>query len=102
MPCNSGPSYVDYSKVDKWRFEEVTRVACELAKLVKDVMRRSNNPPRQNLSKETRRWITRHEKIDRERIAAKKEKKKLRLLRKKALNKLSPREKKALGLTKKG
>lgn len=103
MPCGgdwgSGGygSHEEYTKDARRQANRATRVACELAKLLKkDATLYSKISPR------TKRWIKKHEALDRARaLAAEKERdKELRKtkIRKGALAKLSDKEKEVLGL----
>ena len=88
MPCESGPSYSDdYYE----RLQLATRAACELARLLKKELYLSQGWE-VKVSKQTRRWVRIHDKIDRQRIAREKKEKKERHERVKALKKLTPRE----------
>jgi hypothetical protein len=87
MPCESDPGY----DVTARALDEVTRVACEMEKLL-------IHSQRSKLSAETRSWIERHRKWDREREKEAADNKKRKKLKEKALGKLSKAEKEAIGV----
>lgn len=87
MPCRSEwPS--DYEMEKRRELDLVTRVACELGKLV----------PKHQMSKETLAWVEKHEAIDQRRKRAKEERKRKERLKRVALSKLTAEEQKALGV----
>jgi hypothetical protein len=88
MPCYDERSNWIENPETKHRLNAATRAACEMSKLV----------DRSKLSKETRKWVEAHDEMDRRREAAEKTKKERETTKKKALEKLTPAEKKALGL----
>jgi hypothetical protein len=95
MPCDGGPSHdqienqraygVSYTDRDL-----LTRVACDLAHLLED--------PDHEISELTRRWIVVHKRADAERRAEEERVGLQRATRARALRKLSPDERSALGL----
>jgi hypothetical protein len=52
----------------------------------------------QNLSKESKKWIKKHEEADARRLASEKKERKRKRIKKRALSKLTPKERKVLGL----
>ena len=86
MPCHS--EYYGECEVEE-KYEKLTRIACELASLLPDDAR---------FSKRAQAWVTEHKELDKKRLALEAEKKRLRLLRKSALAKLTEEEIEALGL----
>ena len=96
MPCDSGPSYDNYNENRlRGRLDVLTRMCCEMA-------RELSGKQRGMLPKTTQAWIKRHEVSDRKRIARERAEKKAederKAARKSALNKLSKREREALGV----
>lgn len=97
MPCNSDYDDRRYSDDVRREVTRATRVACELAKLLK-----KDGVLFNKISPRTKRWIKKHDALDRARaLAEEKEKDKVRIANKiriKALAKLSAKEKAVLGL----
>jgi hypothetical protein len=96
MPCSSGPSdweedrnFLSYRQ----SINRLTRVACELAKLLKQDARLFSK-----ISPRTKRWIKKHDQIDREREEARDKEIRLAKRRKVALAKLTRKEKELLNL----
>lgn len=97
MPCNDGggPYFADYSEeynAAKSRLDKATQVACELAKLL-------THTQKQKLSSKARKWIETHRIMDDRRIAHEQRKLKEKELREKALRKLTPGERRLLGVS---
>ena len=90
MPCRSDYDG-DSERALRKELERVTRVACELARTV-------DSDVYLHLNKETREWIVQHERADRERLKREREEADRLLMRKKALKKLTPEERRLLGI----
>lgn len=87
MPCRSDYDEAPYLGRE---LERVTRVACELEK--------QNRTKLTSLSKETQDWITEHREKDRQRLEREAREHAAKASRAAALKKLSPEEKRLLGL----
>jgi hypothetical protein len=72
------------------------RAACEMAELIRMGWKGTNGF--KMLSTTTRAWVERHDEVDRERLEREKKKREKQNLKEKALNKLSKKEREALGL----
>jgi hypothetical protein len=93
MPCRSDYDAEDADRL-RVELERVTRVACELSGYIDG----SRIYPINNLSKETRNWIKEHELKDRECLKREREEADRLSMRKKALKKLTPEERRLLGI----
>lgn len=95
MPCDSG-GWPDRSSeayaAARSRLDKVTQVACEMAKLLTSAQKRK-------LSTKAKKWIEIHRIIDDRRIAHEQRKIKEKQLREKALRKLTPGERRLLGVS---
>lgn len=92
MPCRT-----DYDNDDSdVELELVTRVACELARIIK-----RHVPSFGHLvSKETQRWVSKHEEADRRRLEREEKERNDKRLLKEALRKLTSEECRVLGYSK--
>jgi hypothetical protein len=93
MPCSSDgwPSSDTYREL-----ENATQAACELARAIRST--RVGSTLWDELSKKTKKWVERHDRIDRQRIKREKEEKRRKKLKKQALKKLSRKEREVLGI----
>lgn len=92
MPCRYDGSPEGNTRYFEEQLGRVTRVACEALRFLEDDGRLPD------LSPELRRWWKQHKATDRRRREAEQEIARRKVLRKKALARLSPAEKRALGL----
>ena len=92
MPCSSELPNEAYYKAQA-EADKATRVACELWRILE-----SENYTTASLSKESAKFIKRHLEWDERRKKMKHIQRKREKLKKKALAKLTPKEKRALGL----
>jgi len=88
MPCGDYSSDETIQEQSK-RILALTRIACDLAAHVEY--------PSQ-LNKETRDWMASHAKVDRERLQREREEVEKAFQKKKALKKLTPEERRLLGI----
>lgn len=98
MPCNDGgpadASLISYEEQHRTRkrLDAATAAACEACGRLDDLGYIGK------LSKKTRKWYINHKQVDAERKAEEARKRGIKATRKKALAKLTPEERKALGL----
>jgi hypothetical protein len=90
MPCSSGYTAEDSLKEVRKELDRVTRVACELASFAKGFKR--------SFSRETMDWMADHARLDRARRLREEADLEERRIKNSALRKLSPKERKLLGL----
>jgi len=93
MPCRSD----DDDCSDAYRSaDRATKAACDIVRVVRDrgVWRDVVN----GLSKSTQKWIEQHDKADADRLEREAEEAKAKALKKRALGKLTNKERAALGL----
>jgi hypothetical protein len=88
MPCNCD----GYPDEREELAQAATRAACDLATVLR------SGGTLEDCSSETRKFIDRHDTIDRERLREEREKVFRDKLRKKALSKLTPEERRAIGI----
>ena len=79
------------------RADKLTRVACDLARTIEANMGVIQDTT-SALSKETRDWWREHKEADRRREEAEAKARRIRKVKQEALGKLTPEERKALGL----
>lgn len=89
MPCSDGGSY---EEEERKRSRKATRAACDM----RTIIRRAKLE--KELTRETREWIAEHDEEDRIRIHLEEENGVREKTRKKALEKLTLDERRALGL----
>lgn len=90
MPCRS-------DGYEQYKYEEATRVACELA----DHIERNSKVTLldiKSISAETRTWVQAHRELDRQRSLVEAKEAKKQKIKEKALTKLTKEEKDALNL----
>lgn len=95
MPCSDGgPSYDDgvYTRLNK-----ATKAACELGRLLQSVYSENGYDWELLVSESTKRWVRRHEEVDRKRIAREKKDNEDRARRREILAKLTKEERRILG-----
>jgi hypothetical protein len=95
MPCydGTGPGGTSYYEdpLTKRRLDVATRVACT-------VLRKMNPEQLRSLDPETQRWWASHQAEDKKREAREQAQRERLVLKEKALSKLTPAERKALGI----
>ena len=91
MPCESGDIHDDLRDAYD-RADAATRAACEMARILRAYHKFDQ------LSQETRRWVKRHGRIDRERERDEKREREHSESKERALAKLSRKEREVLGL----
>lgn len=92
MPCSDGGyGRDDYDRIQS-RADAATRAACEAITLLQ------GTPLFPQLSVETRAWWNRHQREDQERIAREQAEEQRRKAKQDALDKLSPGERRLLGI----
>jgi hypothetical protein len=106
MPCNDGgPSYYTSSErlyKMKARLDKATRAACEMARIIREygeaLIGDEGKDLFHKLSKETKKWIEKHDAMDAKRLKLEQEEKDRKRLKKQALCKLSKKEREVLDL----
>lgn len=98
MPCSSGYSQEEDSSRLLRKLDRATRAACDLANSLRNQLSERSLELRGAVSEETYRWVLRHDRLDRERKEREEAEKKKQLIRRRALEKLSSKERAALGL----
>jgi hypothetical protein len=90
VPCNSDYNVEAEAREVRKELERVTRVACELASFARRF--------KQGFSKETEAWMADHARLDRARRLREEAREEERRIKSLALRKLTPKERKLLGV----
>ena len=99
MPCNSDwPRENDAATSLRKELDSVTRVACELTSVLRDLTKNLKTSLPSLLTKEAQAWIADHDRVDKERKARELRAAKVKLEKELAKSKLTPRERELLGL----
>lgn len=100
MPCMDDQHNEDIAALCR-KLDQATRVACDLARQIRANHISEGYPGGtgvEGCSKETQLWVIRHDKADEARLRRERKHAKQKRLRAKALAKLTPKERKRLGL----
>lgn len=92
MPCSDGGYTTGEPALSMKRVDRLSNLLCEACKLL------DKSPGTGAMSKALAKWWRQHQKRDAERVAREKEVESQERLRKKILKKLTPKERKALGV----
>lgn len=95
MPCNDSRNSGGFDDDTYRRLQKATRAACDI---VQSIRATSSVAALDNVSAETRQWIRDHDEMDRRRLELESERKQRLIDREEALRKLTPEERRALGL----